>query len=138
MILRYKLEGHMDLETIDPAVFNSGLHGISLNLLVQNLRDQARFLAQVSKCRGIVSRLILRLRNIKVTYCNGTATARIIFTLCWDLCLKTGRTVRAVRLALSARSRHFQQPKREIWRDGSAGANGSTARLTRVLYSMSQ
>ena len=128
----------MDLETIDPAVFNSGLHGISLNLLVQNLRDQARFLAQVSKCRGIVSRLILRLRNIKVTYCNGTATARIIFTLCWHLCLKTGRAVRAVRSALSPRSRHFRQPNRERWRDGSAGANGSTARLTRALYSMSQ
>ena len=56
----------MDLETIDLAVFNSGLNGIGLNLLVQNM------------------------------------------------------------------------PDRERWRDGSAGANGSTPRLTRALYSMSQ
>ena len=56
----------MDLETIDPAVFNSGLNGISLNLLVQNIRG------------------------------------------------------------------------RERWWDGSADANGSTVRLTRVLYSLSQ
>ena len=56
----------MDLETIDLAVFNSGLNGIGLNLLVQNM------------------------------------------------------------------------PDRERWRDGSADANGSTARLTRVLYSMSK
>tara|TARA_B100000780_G_C20797716_1_gene316811 strand:+ start:117 stop:275 length:159 start_codon:yes stop_codon:yes gene_type:complete len=42
----------MDLETIDQAVFNSGLTGISLNILVQHVRDQARFLTQIFQIQG--------------------------------------------------------------------------------------
>ena len=37
----------MDFENIDPADFGASLTGISVNLLVQDVRAEARFLTQV-------------------------------------------------------------------------------------------
>ena len=47
----------MDLETIDPAVFNSGLNGIGLILLVQNMRDRESWWDGYAGANGSIPRL---------------------------------------------------------------------------------